>query len=134
MPPFGSPGRLGKGASLRARPPNKRLLLRYSPDVEDRRQVARIVITRDTRYPWLREQVAHHSDEIAMITGIGARAVRLEERLHREFQNVSRPWSVDGREWVTFIDDGSMRVIAWGHDDPGKPPVVEVEGPDGVVR
>lgn len=93
----------------------------------------RLQVTRRTTWNGLLAQIEERAGETFLIVGVGARARRLLDRLHRELPNVDRPWSLDGREHVAFIGD-SMRDIAWGHDQPGKPPVVEVEGPDGVVR
>jgi hypothetical protein len=90
----------------------------------------RIVISRRTTYERLLEQVAEHSGEVTLIVGMGARARRLLDRLHSEVPNVDRPWRTSGgHEQVAFLDDGSMNIVTWGHDDPGKPPVAQVEEP-----
>lgn len=95
----------------------------------------RLLISRKTSYERLLAQVDERSGGPGMIVGTGARARKRLDRLHRERPNVvDRPWTLDGREHIAFFRDDSATVIAFGHDEPGRPPVVEVEGPDGVVR
>jgi hypothetical protein len=94
------------------------------------------VITRRTTYHWLRAQVVEHSGGIAMIIGMGAHARRLLDQLHREFPSVV-PSSPDGREHVAAIHDGSMTAIAWHRNEPGKPPIFELNDlrdPQGVFK
>lgn len=98
---------------------------------------ARILITRRTTYERLLEQVAEHSGEIVMIIGKGARPRRLLDRLHREVPNVDGPSTQDGHEWYAVLHDGSMTAVAWHRDEPGKPPVFELNDmrdPQGMFR
>jgi hypothetical protein len=97
----------------------------------------RIVISRGTTYDRLLEQVAEYSGEICLIIGKGARSRRLLDRLHREVPSVIPGESPDGREHVGVLHDGSLTAIAWHRDEPGKPPVFEVNDlrdPQGVFR
>ena len=94
----------------------------------------RIVISRTTTYDRLLAQVRQRQGETPvcpcgfgrcfLIVGRGARAKRLIDRLAREAPDEMQVSSLLG-EHIAIVNpkDGPL---AWGHDSPGKPPVVEL--------
>ena len=102
-----------------------------------RSQAPQIVITPDYNWKRLRREIdARPPDKSFVIVGLGARARHLIARVLSEFPEATRiPMHIplNPREHAVLMKR-DKRVLAWGHDKPGKPPIVQIEGADGVVR
>jgi hypothetical protein len=122
--PLEGSGRPAKGAPIGAShdgdvPDSKRKDYTF-PNMS---QAPRIVITKRTTWPRLFAQIEERSGETLLITGTGARARRLEERLALEVPNVLLGRSPDGLEYLAYVNPDGPPLV-WRHDERGKAPVV----------
>jgi hypothetical protein len=72
--------------------------------------------------------VTQHAGATFLVVGVGARARRLIDKLAREVPNVMQVPS-SGEEHVAMVNPYASGPLAWGHDSPGKAPVIESTTP-----
>ena len=85
-------------------------------------RVPRITISKATTWAWLREQVERRSGDVVVVSGIGARARRLTERLQGIFDDVRLEHRASENRYRAIVGASKRGIFAVKFaKDPVKP-------------